>query len=303
MKGQPIDIELIAAPLGWGAQLHEAEWGIQALNDYGLFNALEPLGKMTTWAHQVNPATAYSAGKKLSYAQRVEEVAFFAQHLSEVVKTSLLDQHCPLVIGGDHAIAIGTWSGVVNALNAEQEFGLIWIDAHMDSHTPQTTPSQAIHGMPLAALMGYGEPTLINVGSVGAKLNPRHVVLIGVRSFEEGEAALLAKLNVKIYFMTEVKQRGFSAIFNDALNIVTNGTKGFGVSIDLDAFDPIQVPGVGTPAPDGIQPNEIYPSLTKLRKISQFKALEIAEHNPTQDSDHKTAKVIQKLIESLVSHD
>jgi arginase len=135
--------------------------------------------------------------------------------------------------------------------------------------------------------------------SPGAKLNPQHVVLIGVRSFEPGEAELLRRLNVSVYFMETVKTRGFNAVFQEALAKVTSGTKAFGISIDLDGIDPTQTPGTGTPVPGGLQTQELINALKSLRQHPKFAALEIAEFDPTRDVEHKTAKVVQDLINSI----
>ena len=131
---------------------------------------------------------------------------------------------------------------------------------------------------------------------MGAKLNPAHVVLIGVRSFESGEEELLKNLNVKIYYMNEIKERGLEEVFSEAIKIVTQGTKGFGISLDLDAIDPIEAPGVGTPEPNGLKAQEVLSALSTLKHNKNFKAFEIAEYNPTLDINHKTAALIQQCI-------
>lgn len=296
MKGKPF--ELIGAGLGWGAQCHETEFGPRVLKEIGLLSSLQQQDPRIDWRCLLTPSIPHSPTLKLNYAKRLAQVQTFTERLAMEVILSQKD-HIPLVIGGDHSIAMGTWSAMVKALQASMQFGLIWIDAHMDSHTPKTSPSQAIHGMPLAVLMGYGEPSLINLCIPGPKLDPAHVVLIGVRSFEEGEAQLLKRLNVKIYFMDEVKARGFPVVFAEAIHYVNQGTKGFGVSIDLDAFDPSIAPGVGTPALDGLFANEVFQALGELSQYPQFKALEIAEFNPTKDIEQKTALLTQQLILSI----
>ncbi len=291
---------LIGASQGWGAARHEAQWGPQVLHDYGLVPALQQVGSQVQWQTVINSSVSFTAGKKLKYAERLMQVQDFSTRLAKEI-IDCQPSNFPIVLGGDHSIAIGTWSALVTALKAPSEFGLIWIDAHMDSHTPATTPSHNIHGMPLAALLGYGENALINICSEGPKLNPRHVVLIGVRSFEPEEAKLLKDLNVKIFYMSDVKALGFKPVFQQALEIVTNGTKGFGISIDLDAFDPSVAPGTGTPVADGIQEvEEVMESLKTIKENPQFKALEIVEFDSSRDSQHKTAEVIKKLILSIL---
>jgi arginase len=205
----------------------------------------------------------------------------------------------PLVVGGDHSIAIGTWSGVHRALADRGPIGLIWIDAHMDSHTFATTPSGQIHGMPLAALLGHGEATLTGIDGPEAKLLPEHVCLIGVRSFEAGEAALLHRLGVRVFTMEEVRARGLGEVFAAALAIVRNGTAGFGVSVDLDALDPDEEPGVGTPVPGGLSRAELAAALAHLRDDPAFVAMEIVEYNPRRDRGHTTADAAGALLDAV----
>jgi arginase len=174
------------------------------------------------------------------------------QTLAEEVYTLSKNKKFFTVIGGDHSSAIGTWSGAYHALNKQGDMGLIWIDAHMDSHTPETSPTGNIHGMPLAALLGYGDPAFVNILDAQPKLKPEHLCLIGIRSFEEGEEELLKKLNVRIFYIEEVKERGLNVVMQEALKIASHGTIGFGISIDIDGIDPIDAPGTGTDVPNGI---------------------------------------------------
>jgi len=289
MKKQTVD--LIAAELGWGAKLHATALGPEALKKQLHIGYQKTLKSKTPFHDNV----------KLSYAERVDEVAEFANALAQAVSQSVINEHFPIVIGGDHAMAIGTWSGVVLALHAAKQFGLIWVDAHMDSHTTETTPSMAIHGMPLAALLGYGEKALTSVCDITPKLDPKNVVLIGVRSYESGEAELLKQLNVKIYFMEEVKKRGFADVLKEAIAIVSNNTLGFGVSIDLDAFDPAIAPGVGSPENDGIIVlSDIKEAFNYLLHQPALKALEIAEYNPTRDIDNRTVDLVNIILKHWI---
>ena len=203
------------------------------------------------------------------------------------------------VLGGDHSCAIGTWSGVAHAIKDKGDLGLIWIDAHMDSHTPHTSLSGNIHGMPIASLLGYGTPSLVNILNNQPKIKPEHLCLIGVRSFERGEAALLKQLNVKIFFMEEVKQRGLNVIMQEALDIVSKGTAGFGLSIDIDSMDPNDAPGTGCPEPNGISAKELCQSLRILTNAPNLLGTEIVEFDPHRDIDHKTEKLVSHLIAAI----
>lgn len=221
----------------------------------------------------------------------------------------LADKTCELtlndqrfvVLGGDHSCAIGTWTGVHEALHTKGDVGLIWVDAHMDSHTHETSPSGNIHGMPLAALLGYGHPELTHFMQPMPKLLPEHVCLVGIRSFEAGEVALLNRLGVRIFSMEEVDQRGLPVVFAEALSIVQKNTIGFGISIDLDAIDPSEAPGVGTPAEHGLSACALFKAVANLTENPNFLGAEIVEFNPHHDEHHKTEKVIFTLIDSIFS--
>lgn len=220
-----------------------------------------------------------------------------AQGVFEVVK-----QKRPfLVIGGDHSSAIGTWSGASQALSEEGDLGLIWMDAHMDSHTLQTTPSGNIHGMSLAVLLGHGENLLTKLLGNRKKLKPRNVCIIGARSYEPKELELLERLGVKIFFDKEVHKRGLKAVFEEAVEIVTAHTVGFGVSLDVDLFNPIEAPAVGVPEPGGLCKREFVKCVRDLAKIPRFIGIEVVEFNPMLDQTQKTEKLIAEVIESVFS--
>lgn len=238
-----------------------------------------------------------SADHSLRLDERLQEINL---RLAMMISELLQHRQFPIVIGGDHTSAIGLWSGAYDALHQTGELGLIWIDAHMDSHTPETTESGRLHGMPLATLMGYGYSTLTHLLHDQSKLKPENICLIGVRSFEKGEAVLLKKLNVRIYFMDEVKKRGLIPIFAEAVRLVTQNTKMFGISLDLDSIDPKEAPAVGVPEPDGISSKELFEGMESILYHPQLVAMEITEFDPSRDVNYKTEKLIMKLLE-LVS--
>lgn len=204
-----------------------------------------------------------------------------------------------IILGGDHSSAVGTWSGVASALKSRGDLGLIWFDAHMDSHTPETTPSNNIHGMPLASLLGFGDSALTEILIPTAKVKPENLCLIGIRSFEPPEQKLLENLGVRIFYMSEIEQRGITDVLTEALAIVTKNTAGFGISFDLDAIDPTEAPGVGSPAPKGISAPTLLNSLKTWQNHPKLLGLEIAEYNPHLDIDHRTADIAINLCENL----
>jgi arginase len=216
--------------------------------------------------------------------------------LSVLVKDIMEQGFFPIVIGGDHSIAIGTWTGVgLGAPN--RDFGLLWLDAHMDAHTFETTSTGAPHGMPVGALLGFGYEAWVNLGNYAPKIHPDRLAQIAIRSFERGEAQTLKENNVRIYYENHVTHHGFDFIYADAKNHVTKATPYFGISIDIDAFDPLFAPGTGTREPKGLNPHDVLPYLTGIVADPYCLALEIAEFNALKDDpDEKTFNLIRDLI-------
>ena len=280
-------IQIIGAASCAGARDRGCADGPDYLRDSGLVHRLQEQGVDLSWRTTLYPG---------SESPPPAVVRDMNERLAREVANSAASGALPLVIGGDHSCAIGTWSGAFLAVRERGPMGLIWIDAHMDSHTPQTTPSGAIHGMPLAVLLGYGTPELVNIAAPEAKLLARHLCLIGVRSHEEGEAELLRKLGVRVFFMTEVKRRGMDAVMSEAFAIACNGTAGFGISIDLDAFNPGESPGVGTPVRNGLHLLELDRVLSGIASHPGLLALELAEYNPHHDRHRRTLRLIGDLI-------
>lgn len=203
-----------------------------------------------------------------------------------------------VVIGGDHSCAIGTWSGVARAHPGER-IGLVWIDAHMDSHLPETSPSEAIHGMPLACLLGHGEKRFRNLAHQEPVLLPQDVCLLGIRSYEPEEKALLDLLGVHVFYMEDVLTLGLHETFTRAWKIATEHTARAGISIDLDAIDPQDAPGVGSPEHNGINATELLSLLSSLKGQPKLTGLEIAELNPARDIDHKTTELCIALAKAV----
>ncbi len=287
---KPRSIMIIGVASGSGAPDPACAEGPDALRHYRAFHD-------TPLQH-----VAWKAILRMPRAQQntpLHAIASLNTQLATEVETVLHAGHFPLVVGGDHSCAIGTWSGVRHALASKGPIGLIWIDAHMDSHTFATTPSGLIHGMPLACLLGHGDAALTGIDGPETKLRPEHVCLIGVRSYEAGEAALLHQLGVRIFDMGEVHRRGLAEVFDEALAIVRQGTAGFGVSVDLDALDPEEEPGVGSPVPDGLHRDDLASALSRLRSDPAFVAMEIAEYNPRRDRQHATADAAGTLVRAI----
>jgi arginase len=286
----PRTLIVIGAASGAGAPDPACGEGPAALRRYHVFHD-SPLQHV-----------AWDAILRVPRAQQdtpLHAVAALNTRLADKVAAVLQTGNFPLVVGGDHSCAIGTWSGVHHALADRGPIGLIWIDAHMDSHTFATTPSGQLHGMPLACLLGHGEAALTGIDGAEAKLRPEHVCLIGVRSYEAGEAALLHRLGVRVFDMEDVRRRGLAEVFDAALAIVRHGTAGFGVSVDLDALDPEEEPGVTTPVAGGLRRSDLAAVLSHLRGDPAFVAMEIVEYNPRRDRKHATADAAGALVGAI----
>lgn len=245
-----------------------------------------------SWSYMLTPKDDKT---KLEALQTIQSIS---EELAEITSYLAKNREFFVTLGGDHTSAIGTWSGVANSI-APQMLGLLWIDAHLDSHTVETTPSGNIHGMPLAALLGQGDSSLTKIGSDHPKLIAENVCILGVRSYEDEERELLERLRVKVYYMEEIQKRGFVEVFMEAIGHITKRSHYYGISLDLDALCPSQAPGVGTPVPGGIDSAAMAAAINAILNDSRFIAMEIAEFNPSLDIAHKTEKIIADLLNKL----
>ena len=234
---------------------------------------------------------------------QIAAVAALCRPLAAATQRSVACGNRFCVVGGDHSCGIGTWSGAADALADDGRLGLIWVDAHMDAHTPETTPSGRVHGMPLAVLLGYGALALTSIVRRGPALAPANLCLVGVHSFEAGERDLLARLGVRVVQIDEVRAHGLGPVMAEALEIARRGTAGFGVSIDLDAIDPAEAPGVGSPVPGGLSAGALRRALAPLAAAADFVGLEIAEYNPQLDRAGATALIARELIAAAFAGD
>ena len=276
-------IELIGAAWGLGG----ADPGCAQAPDALIPLLAEPLarcGAKVVLGPVLHPAP--------SERRREAAVSRLCALLAGAVANAMREKRLPCVIGGDHSCAGGTWTGVARMLKGE--LGLVWIDAHMDSHTRGTSHTGRLHGMPLAWLLGQDDDSLY--GLAAGVVEPAHVALIGVRSFEPEEEERLDRLKVRVFHIEEVRRRGLTAVFADALAIASTGTAAFGVSIDLDAVTPEEAPGVGTPVPDGIAGAELARVLRSIGGKPQLAAIELVEYLPRLDPDGRSAKVAIELL-------
>jgi len=286
-------IQVVGVASGCGARDTGCEAGADTLRATRITARLRAHGYRARWADTIRPAAAYRA-------DTLKAVRKVCVRLAKRVETVVNEGDMPIVVGGDHTCAIGTWKGVAHALEHRGLLGLLWIDAHMDAHTPETTESGMLHGMPVACLLGYGYPELTEIAH-GAKLDPTCVCLYGVRSFERGEAELLARLGVRVFFMEEIAQRGIAQTLTEALSIVTCASAGFGITLDLDAIDPGDAPGVGTPAPGGIRGAEFVAALAEYGGNAGLAGVEVVEYNPYHDQQSATAGLVADALIAILA--
>ena len=287
-------LSLIAVMSCVGAQDQRCELGPSALKNFGMLQRLNALGKQSAW-HALSSHNSFVVNHENPFSPILD----LLDQIRATVLSSLQEQNQFCVLGGDHSCAIGTWNGVKQSLNPGSRLGLIWIDAHMDSHTPETSPSAAVHGMPLACLLGQGPDNVTNFAGLKPVLLPQDLCLIGVRSYEPEEARLLQQLGVKVFFMEDINRQGLSSILEQAKQLVCQHTDVFGCSIDIDAIDPEQAPGVGSPESNGIQAMDLVNALKIIRNAPGFVGAEIVEYNPAKDQNSKTASVVCDLAEAM----
>lgn len=280
----------VASALGAPAELAERgpADGPQGLRERGLLAALAKAEIAAEWSAMIEPP--FHPPANASLAVRLSAVAAMLERVASEVARVCNAGRMPLVLGGDHAIAAGTWRGVMRA--AGGPVGLLWIDAHLDSHTTETTWSGNIHGMPLAALLGVGAPPLVDRGPM---LDPARVCVLGARSWEPAELSCLHRLGVRIFDMPEIHRRGLPAVFAEALAIVRARGNGFGVSLDLDSLDPEALPATTCPVAFGLEPPALREALAGLAGVPDLRALEIVEYVPARDPDGRSAAWVVEL--------
>ena len=271
-------VSILGVASALGAPGSGPDAGPAALQASGLVARLRGLGITAAWEQTLLPHDSAVPGASME--ERLKSVGDLARSVADQL-AALDPARFPLILGGDHAIAIGTWPAIASRVAARGALGLIWIDAHLDSHTDASTHSGNIHGMPLAAVLGEGHPLL--TGIPGPRLDPHNVCIIGARSWEPEEFERLQRLGVTIFDMATIRERGLSAVFSDALGVVRRNTAAFGVTLDLDALDPAIFPAVTCLESGGLAADELSDALLALRACPDFTAFEIVEYVPELD--------------------
>jgi len=265
--------------------------GPSALRVAGLEARLEALGHHVTDAGNIRVKIAETQVPGSKNAHYLKEIAATCTRLAEAVAGSLEAGQTPLLLGGDHSLAAGSVSGVSEFYRRrDQKIGLLWIDAHSDINTPDTSPSGNVHGMPLAALLGLGPEPLAEIFGYAPKVSPENAVLIGVRNIDAAERENLRRAGMtEVYTMRDIDERGMRAVMEEALRAAGRGTAGYHVSLDMDWIDPEDAPGVGTPVRGGATYREAHLAMEILADHGRLLSFEIVEVNPVIDEHNRTA--------------
>ena len=299
MSGKRICI--IGAPLDMGSDRRGVDMGPSALRVANLNRKLTALGFEVEDRGNVSVEQQESASAVPQNAKYLLPIAETCERIGQVVERAMDAGQVPLVLGGDHSIAVGTVSGIARHLRrTHQTTGIIWVDAHSDMNTPETSPSGNVHGMPLACLMGRGPDELVNMLGFSPKIDPKNVVLVGVRDVDETERRLVRDSGVTCFTMREVDERGMRVVMSQALEIANRGTAGFHLSLDMDAVDPHYAPGVGTPVSGGMTYREAHLAMEMASDDGRIIAMELVEVNPVIDEVNRTANLAVELILSAM---
>ena len=294
-------VSILGVPLGYGASMAGVDMGPAALRVARLNQRISSLGYSVRDLGDLRldrPQVIPQPQEKLKY---VNEVRSACEQLASNVEEIMEAGEFPIILGGDHSIAIGSIAGMAAHYRKKNKpLGLIWFDAHADMNTPETTPSGNIHGMPLAVLLGYGADELTGVAGFSPKIDPRTCVHVGARDVDAGERELIRKLGIRFMTMREIDERGMAACMDEAINIANGDGAGYSVTFDVDALDPGDAPGSGTLVRGGLTYREAHLGMEKIAEAGGMRSLEVVEINTALDVNNKTAELGVELILSAL---
>jgi arginase len=289
-------IRIIGVPLDLGQSRRGVDMGPSAMRVAGLEAKLEALGYDVKDVGNVPVALAETKSEGDPRAKYLKEITDTCTKEAELVLKTLESDAIPVVLGGDHSIAAGTVSGVAEFYRRKhQRIGLLWIDAHTDINTPDSSPSGNVHGMPLGAVMGLFESPLTNLYGFSPKVQPQNCVLVGVRDVDNHERENIRKSGVHVFTMRDIDERGMRTVMEEALRLAGRGTIGYHVSLDLDWIDPEDAPGVGTPVWGGATYREGHLAMEIIADHGRMLSFEMVEVNPVLDERNQTAELAVEL--------
>ncbi len=289
-------IRVIGVPLDLGQSRRGVDMGPSAVRVAGLEARLEELGHVVEDAGNVTVAIAEQKKIGDPHAKYLKEITATCTKSGELVLKAMEAGYVPLVLGGDHSVGAGTVAGVAEFYRRQkQNVGLIWIDAHTDINTPETSPSGNVHGMPLAAIMGLGPPELANIFGFSPKVSPENCVLVGVRDIDAIERENVRRAGIEVFTMRDIDERGMRVVTEEAVRIAGRGTAGYHISLDMDWVDPEDAPGVGTPVRGGATYREAHLAMEIIADHGRMLSFEIVEVNPVIDEHNRTAVLAVEL--------
>ncbi|TVP43750.1 MAG: arginase [Gemmatimonadales bacterium] len=299
--GEGREVGILSVSMDLGAGRRGVDMGPSALRIAGVAQAIERLGYGVR-----EIGTVHAPGQE--EVEEGEAVARYLAHITEVCRQShsllrgaLADGVFPLVLGGDHSLTMGTGAAVADHYrDRDQPIGLLWVDAHTDMNEPGISPSGNVHGMSLSVLTGRGLPSIAALASARPAIDPRHVAVLGARQIDPREREAVREAGIRVFTMSEVDERGLTSCVDEAIRRISDGTAGFHVSFDLDALDPMEAPGVGTPVPGGFTYREAHLICEKVASSGGLLGFELVELNPVLDAGNVTAQVGLRLIESAL---
>ena len=290
-------VRIVGVPMDLGASRRGVDMGPSAMRLAGLAERLQQLGHDVSDLGNVRvPDRTTLGGGGREYLPAIAQVcAELAAFTAEAVRGGAT----PLVLGGDHSLGAGSVAGVATALAERGEaLGLLWLDAHGDLHTPDTSHSGNVHGMPVAHLLGLGDPRLARLASPWPAVRPEHVVYVGLRDLDAPERQLIHAAGIRAFTMRDIDERGLRAVMSDALEITTRGTGGLHVSCDADWIDPAEAPGVGTPVRGGATLREAHLAMEMIADSGAMRGMDLVEINPILDRHNHTAELAVDLVAS-----
>jgi len=296
-----LKIKILGVPLDLGQERRGVDMGPSAVRAAGLNHALKSLGHQVEDGGNIHVRLPEEQHFGDRHAKYFKEIAEASQEIAHRIYQTLEAGYFPVSLGGDHSVAIGAQAGISRFYrDRNQSVGCLWIDAHADMNTPESSPSGNVHGMPFAATLGHGPAALTQIFGFAPKMRPEECVLIGVRDLDARERRIVRDSGVHVFTMREIDEQGMRTVAEKAIALASEGTAGFVVSFDMDAVDPDEAPGVGTPARGGITFREAHLAMEMIADSRKMLAFELVEINPIIDVMNKTAILGVGLVASAL---
>jgi arginase len=290
-------IQILGVPMDLGANRRGVDMGPSAMRVAGVVDRLNALGYPVEDQGNVRvPQRECFQGPSSDTFAAIVDVC---ENIARFSANAFRQGDVPLLLGGDHSLSAGSVAGISTAVAADGgKLGLVWLDAHADINTPETSETGNIHGMPVAHLLGYGDDRLVKLATPGPAISVEHLVYVGIRSLDEAERAIIRQAGIRAFTIRDIDERGLSAVMSDAIAIASTGTRGIHLSCDVDWIDPSEAPGVGTPVRGGATRREAHLAMEMIADSGRLVGMDVVEVNPTLDQRNATAELAVDLIAS-----